>query len=78
MKFSIAQIGKNRLKKVLVNDKQNNPESLCEVLKFDIMNVLNCYVDNPNIEIKPLQTDSGIVFDIQIKCSRIKSFGVLS
>ena len=36
MKVTIAQIGENRLKRVLVDDKENSPEKLCEVLSSDL------------------------------------------
>lgn len=78
MKFSIAQIGQNRLKRVLIEDKQNNPQKLCEVLKSDIKNVADCYVEDANIEIQANQSEEGVVFNIKIKCARVKSFGVLS
>ena len=78
MKFSIAQIGENRLKRVLVDDKQNNPKKLCEVLKSDMLNVLNCYVEDAKIEIEPTQSEEGIIFNIIVVCSRVKSFGVLA
>ena len=78
MKFSIAQIGENRLKRVLVEDKQNSPQRLCEVLKSDIMNVANCYLDESNVEIQTQQTENDIEFVVVIKCKRVKSFGVLA
>lgn len=78
MKFSIAQIGENRLKRVLVEDKQNNPQKLCEVLKSDFKNVVDCYVEDAVIEIQPSQSEEGVVFDVIIRCTRVKSFGVLS
>ena len=44
MKFNIAQIGKNRLKKVLIEDREQSPQKLCEVLKSDFFNVAKCYI----------------------------------
>lgn len=78
MKFSIAQIGENRLKRVLVEGKQNNPQRLCEVLKSDILDVAKCYLDEAKIEIEPTQSEDGVIFNVVIKCSRVKSFGVLA
>lgn len=78
MKFSIAQIGENRLKRVLVEDKQNNPQRLCDVLKSDIKNVLDCYVENSQVEIQSYQSEEGVTFAVTIKCTRVKSFGVLA
>ena len=78
MRFSIAQIGQNRLKRVLINDKQNNPQKVCEVLKSDINAVADSYLENPYIEIESHQTDDGVVFEVIIKCTRVKSLGVLA
>lgn len=78
MKFSIAQIGENRLKKVLIGDKENSPEKLKEVLLSDIQNVANCYLDDISTKIEAIQTDDGVIFNVVIKCKRVKSIGVLA
>ena len=78
MKFSIAQIGGNRLKKVLIGDKENSPEKLKEVLLSDIQNVANCYLDDISTKIEAIQTDDGVIFNVVIKCKRVKSIGVLA
>ena len=78
MKFSIAQIGQNRLKKVLINDKQNNPQKLCQVLKSDFKSILDCYLEDSQIEIQAIQCENSVMFEVIIKCSRVKSFGVLA
>lgn len=78
MKFSIAQIGENRLKRVLIEDRNNGPEKLCEVLKSDFMKVLSCYVEKPQVDIELLDSEEGVVFDVSVRCERVKSFGVLS
>ena len=78
MKVTIAQIGENRLKRVLVVDKENSPEKLCEVLSSDIKNVCDCYMDEPRVEITADITDDGIEFNAHILAKRVKSIGVLS
>ena len=79
MKFTIAQIGENRLKKVLIEDKQNNPEKMCEVLKSDIYNVAKCYIEQPVVTVEAKQGENDeINFDIVIKSNRIKAIGVLA
>ncbi len=78
MKFSIAQIGENRLKKVLVADKENNPEKLCDVLSSDILNVAKCYLCDAQTKVTAIQSDDGVIFNVVIKCKRVKSVGVLA
>lgn len=78
MKFTIAQIGENRLKKVLVGDKENNPEKLKDVLLSDIQNIANCYLDDVSTKVEAIQTDDGVIFNVVIKCKRVKSIGVLA
>ncbi len=78
MKVTIAQIGENRLKRVLVDDKENSPEKLCEVLSSDFKNVCNCYMDEPSVDVSADITDDGIEFNVHINAKRIKSIGVLT
>lgn len=78
MKFTLAQIGENRLKKVLVEDKGISPERVCEILKNEFLKITKDYLENPQIEIYAEGIDENIVFDVQIKCSRVKVFGVLA
>ena len=78
MKFSIAQIGENRLKKVLIQDKEQNPEKLKDVLKADIQNVAVCYMDDVSTNVDVLPSDDGVIFNVVIKCKRVKSIGVLA
>ena len=78
MKFSIAQRGENRLKKVLVQDKEQNPEKLKDVLKADIQNVAVCYMDDVSTNVDVLPSDDGVIFNVVIKCKRVKSIGVLA
>ncbi len=78
MKVTIAQIGENRLKRVLVDDKENSPEKLCEVLSSDIKNVCDCYMDEPKVNVVADITDDGVEFAVMIKAKRVKSIGVLT
>ena len=78
MKFTIAQIGKNRLKKVLVDDREQDPEKLCDVLKSDFVRIAKCYMEQPEIIIDVEENDEEILFNIKLKTRRVKSIGVLS
>ena len=77
MKFNIAQIGENRLKKVLIDDREQSPEKLCEVLKSDIKNVAICYMENPSVSIETFDENDDIIFLVKVSTKRIKSIGVL-
>lgn len=77
MKFNIAQIGENRLKKVLIDDREQSPEKLCDVLKSDIKNVAKSYMENPNISIETFDENEDIIFLVKVSTKRIKSIGVL-
>ncbi len=78
MKFTIAQIGKNRLKKVLVDDREQDPEKLCDVLKSDFLRISKCYMEQPEIFVEVKESDDEILFNITLKTRRVKSIGVLS
>lgn len=77
MKFTIAQIGTNRLQKVLLTSKGQDPNVIIEALKYDIKKVLDSYMDDFCIDIDVNQTQESVFFDIKVKTNRIKSFGTL-
>ena len=77
MKFTIAQIGANRLQKVLLTNKGQSPEQIVNALKSDIEGVLDSYLDDFVVFIDAKQVEEEIVFDINVKAKRIKSFGTL-
>ena len=77
MKFTIAQIGQNRLKKVLMEDREQSPEKLCNVLQSDFLNVASSYMEQPEVKIETYEDEEDIVFAVKISTKRIKSVGVL-
>ena len=77
MKFNIAQIGKNRLKRVLIDDREQSPQKLCEVLKSDFFNVAKCYMEEPTLDIQTFEEDEDVIFVVKVSTKRIKSMGVL-
>lgn len=77
MKFTIAQIGTNRLQKVLLTNKGQDPKQIIEALKSDIKKVLESYLDDFSIDISVSQIDEVTKFDVAIQAKRIKTFGTL-
>ena len=77
MKFTIAQIGTNRLQKVLLTNKGQDPSQIINALKSDLQKVLDSYLDDFEIDISTSQTNSITQFDIVVLAKRIKSFGTL-
>lgn len=77
MKFTIAQIGTNRLQKVLLTNKGQDPNVIIEALKHDIKKVLDSYMDDFCVDIKANQIEESMLFDIKVRANRIKSFGTL-
>ena len=77
MKFTIAQIGANRLQKVLMSEKKQEPKQVVGVIKSDIENVLSSYLDDFEVKISAGQTENEICFDISVIAKRMKSFGTL-
>ena len=73
-----ANIGVERLKKVLISDKHFNPERIEEVMKSDILNILQNYTDingenlNFNIEVNNF---GGYHITIDATCTRLKVLG---
>ena len=77
MKFTIAQIGANRLQKVLLTNKGQSPEQILSALKSDMERVLESYLDDFVISIDAKQIGEETQFDICVKAKRIKNFGTL-
>jgi septum formation topological specificity factor MinE len=73
-----AKIGVERLKKVLISDKHFNPERIQEVMKSDILTVLQNYTDVDSeqitflIEVNP---QGGYDIKVNASCSRLKILG---
>lgn len=75
--FTIADIGSKRLEKVLVKDKTEDPKRLAEILKSDILNLLQNYMEVENLEINFDVGLDGYKFSIDVEAKRIKVFGIL-
>ena len=77
MKFTIAQIGTNRLQKVLVGNKESDPNKILSALEYDIKKLLENYMEVFDIKIQASQQDNLFNFDIFVRAERIKTFGTL-
>lgn len=75
--FTIADIGSKRLEKVLVKDKTEDPKRLAEILKSDILNLLQNYMEVENLDINFDVGLDGYKFSIDVEAKRIKVFGIL-
>lgn len=73
---TVAEIGSTRLFNVLVNDKNQNPARILNILKSEITNVLSSYAElDDDIQIE-MKTERGrIAFEIKAVANRIKDFG---
>jgi len=76
-----ANIGVERLKKVLISDKHFNPERIEEVMKSDILGILQNYTDlkgenlNFNIEVNKF---GGYHITVDATCTRLKVLGSIT
>ncbi len=75
--FTIADIGSKRLEKVLVKDKTEDPKRLAEILKSDVLNLLQNYMEVENLDINFDVGLDGYKFSIDVEAKRIKVFGIL-
>lgn len=69
-----------RLKRVLLNDKENLPNGLMRVLRADIDGVLSSYFDYPTETLKieiDLDSSSRYCIRIEAMAERIKTIKVL-
>ena len=75
--FTIADMGSKRLEKVLVKDKMEEPKKLEEILKSDILKILQDYMDITNISVNFDVSLEGYKLNINADAKRIKAFGIL-
>ena len=75
--FTIADIGSKRLEKVLVKDKTEDPKRLAEILKSDVLNLLQNYIEVENLNVNFDVGLDGYKFSIDVEAKRIKVFGIL-
>lgn len=73
-----ANIGVDRLKKVLISDKHFNPEKIKEVIKSDILYILKNYTDvkseDMNFDIN-VSEDGGYKISVEASAKRLKVLG---
>ena len=70
----------NRLKNVLVIDKQDNPLKIVKVLKSDILNVLSNYMDitNDDLDLTITVDEYGnFIFNAYSKVRRLKNLSAI-
>ena len=78
MSYTIAQIGTNRLEKVLNSAKEQDIKKLLNLLKSDIKSVLESYaVVLGDVEIEVDEEQSNILIVMQSKLERFKTFGTI-
>ena len=75
--FTIADIGSKRLEKVLVKDKTEDPKRLAEILKSEVLNLLQNYMEVENLNVNFDVGLDGYKFSIDVEAKRIKVFGIL-
>ncbi|MFA6859986.1 MAG: hypothetical protein WCR30_01190 [Clostridia bacterium] len=77
---SIGEKQATRLKSVLVGDKTQDNKRVCELLKSELVNVLEEYLCLQGDQIVKLEMneDGEFVVSMNAKASRIKNFGVIS
>ena len=75
--FTIADIGSKRLEKVLVKDKTEDPKRLAEILKSDVLNLLQNYMEVENLNVNFDVGLDGYKFSIDVEAKGIKVFGIL-
>ena len=78
MAYTIAQIGKNRLERVLNSTREQDIKKLLNLLKSDIKTVLESYaIVSGDVEIEIDEEQSEIVITMQSKLERFKTFGTI-
>lgn len=76
--MNIAEIGTNRLKNVLVTDKQQDPKKLTCILKNDMQNIAEDYLElEKDINVKIEEIEGKLKFVVEIDAKRIRSYGLL-
>ena len=75
---SIAEIEVDRLKNVLVKDKNFSPQKTLSILKSEIDSLLESYLElDDEIHIKLDEVRGRLVFDIKATAIRIKNYGTI-
>ena len=74
--FTIADIGSKRLEKVLVKDKTEDPKKLAEILKSDLLNLLQNYMEVKDLNVDFEVDTVGYFLTVNAEAKRIKTFGI--
>jgi len=76
---TIAEIGNDRLINVLVNDKNQSPSRILNILKSEITEIFNSYAELDDEITINMRTERGrISFEIKAVANRIKDFGQIA
>lgn len=72
-----ARLAASRLNKVLMTDKLVAPEKLNDLVKSEVLEVLESYFEvfPSTFELKITSAEGVITLEMQLKASRVKSFG---
>ena len=80
MIFKKTQSEEERLKNVLISDKQFSPEKVKKILKSDVFELLSNYCnlapENLSVNVE-IMSDGAYKFCIVATCDRLKIFGSL-
>lgn len=68
----------NRINNILRNDKMNDPQAVCDVLKNEIKSIVENYLKlNKDIVVRYKTERNKNIFFIELEADRIKPFGYL-
>lgn len=75
---NISDLGQNRLTRILAGDKNQSPERFCSLIKSDLKNLLNHYVElNGDVSVSLQQLEDEFVFFVSFKAIRMKNLGII-
>ena len=68
----------NRIEYILDNDKMNDPQILCDILRDEIKPIVENYLNlNSEIMVRFKKENNRNIFFVQIDADRIKPFGYI-
>lgn len=73
-----VDIFEDKLKKVLLKDKTQNPQFLIPMLKSDISNVLKNYMDIKKLDIDFFVEDNNYYLVLKAVSTRLKEIGLIA
>lgn len=76
--ITVAEIGRDRLKNVLVKDKNHSPNRLRNILKSEITEILKNYIElDDEIELKLDEERGRLLISVRATAIRVKEFGTI-